>query len=161
MSDIIAFQCIGAKRERIVKSHGNARHKNRPYLRVPGKVRREATTRAATEQNAQRLVEQVRLVVGPEATAFEKSAAEAIIKKVREELGNIRPPHHYRHNMAIQMMTVQSKYYVEMDVPHNNYFLNTEYSNWRTQVSHLNFDNFVVNFFYPTRTAGSLHGKGG
>ncbi len=134
MSEVIAFHFLGARRDRIVRSHGNAKQDNRPYARIAGAVRKEATERATHQKNADRLVSEVRQTMGPEAATLQRTAAKAIIQRVRAFLGEDSSRRVFRHNMAVQMLEVQSKYFIEFDVPENNYYLDIHYSNYKTQV---------------------------
>ncbi len=131
MSDIIAYHFVGERRDNFVKSHGNSKDKKRPYARISGEVVREAMGRAATEKNAERLAQDVRDALGPEAAAFEKGAAQQVIAKVREEEGT-RPK--VKENMAVQCKKILDKWYMKLNVPDREAYLFVEMADWKTQV---------------------------
>ncbi len=134
MGEFLAIQVIGAKRDKFVKAHGNAKRQHRPYSRIPAAVRREAEESAALERNVQRLVEQVRGRMGVPAATFDTAAADNIIRKVRTESGDTASRGN-RHNMAKQMMDVQTRYLNDLDTPGNRYLIDIQYSTWVTQAS--------------------------
>ncbi len=131
LTDIIAIQCIGAKRDRIVKAHGNAKQKNRPYARITGHIRRLATERARKQKNAEKLVQEVVEEAGGDAAAaFERSNAEAVIRKAKVAEGTSGSAH---KNMAQQVQDLMSKYYAYMDVPGSKEILSVEIQSATTQ----------------------------